>query len=81
MVTNCVEQDSVDRDASGSANCLAPGVQVGEYRLLGAIGEGGFGIVYRALDLTLDRIVAIKEYMPSTLAGRNPRALATPWRL
>ncbi len=71
MVTNCVEQDSVDRDASGSANCLAPGVQVGEYRLLGAIGEGGFGIVYRALDLTLDRIVAIKEYMPSTLAGRK----------
>lgn len=55
----------------GSANCLAPGVQVGEYRLLGAIGEGGFGIVYRALDLTLDRIVAIKEYMPSTLAGRK----------
>ena len=61
----------MDVEVNGSANCLAPGVQVGEYRLLGAIGEGGFGIVYRALDLTLDRVVAIKEYMPSTLAGRK----------
>lgn len=33
--------------------------------------ERGFGIVYRARDLSLDRIVAIKEYMPSTLAGRK----------
>ncbi len=55
----------------GSANCLAPGVQVGEYRLLDVIGEGGFGIVYRARDISLDRIVAIKEYMPATLAGRK----------
>ncbi|MDA8443760.1 serine/threonine-protein kinase [Paracidovorax valerianellae] len=59
------------KEISGSANCLAPGVQVGEYRLSDVIGEGGFGIVYRARDLSLDRIVAIKEYMPSTLAGRK----------
>ncbi|MBV8620383.1 MAG: protein kinase [Curvibacter sp.] len=57
-------------EAIGSANCLASGVQVGEYRLQRVIGEGGFGIVYLAHDLSLDRTVAVKEYMPSTLAGR-----------
>jgi serine/threonine protein kinase len=61
----------MDMELTGSANCLASGVQVGEYRLQGVVGEGGFGIVYRARDLSLDRIVAVKEYMPSTLAGRT----------
>lgn len=56
---------------SVSANCLSAGLQVGEYRILDVIGEGGFGIVYRALDLALDREIALKEYMPSTLAGRR----------
>ncbi|WP_029412805.1 serine/threonine-protein kinase [Paracidovorax oryzae] len=61
----------MDKEFSGSANCLGPGVQVGEYRLNDVVGEGGFGIVYKARDLSLDRIVAIKEYMPATLAGRK----------
>lgn len=36
-----------------------------------AIGEGGFGIVYRAYDHQLERTIAIKEYMPTSLAKRN----------
>ena len=60
----------MNKEFSGSANCLAPGVQVGEYRLQGVVGEGGFGIVYKARDLSLDRVVAVKEFMPATLAGR-----------
>ena len=36
----------------------------GKYRMDAEIGRGGFGNVYRALDLDLDRPVAIKVLDP-----------------
>ena len=39
---------------------LAEGSRLGPYQILGQIGAGGMGEVYRALDTRLDRIVAIK---------------------
>jgi hypothetical protein len=53
------------------ANALAPATRLHEFEILSVIGQGGFGIVYLAQDLTLDRKVAIKEYMPSSLATRT----------
>src|SRR6266849_5367486 len=39
---------------------LSPGVRLGPYEILDAIGAGGMGEVYRAKDTRLDRTVAIK---------------------
>src|SRR4051812_1655352 len=35
-------------------------VEIGKYRILGQIGEGAMGVVYRGLDPVLNRQVAIK---------------------
>ena len=41
--------------------------QIGRYQLLEIVGEGGFAIVYKGLDTTLDRNVALKELRPILL--------------
>ncbi|WP_280154773.1 serine/threonine-protein kinase [Piscinibacter sp. XHJ-5] len=49
---------------------LPEGTRIGGLQITGLIGEGGFGIVYLAYDESLQREVAVKEYMPSSLASR-----------
>ncbi|MYN03545.1 protein kinase [Pseudoduganella sp. DS3] len=51
-------------------NCLPIGTRLGEFEIREVIGEGGFGIVYLAFDHSLQRTVAVKEYMPAALAAR-----------
>jgi serine/threonine protein kinase len=50
---------------------LPKGTKIAEFEITGVIGQGGFGIVYEAIDASLQRHVAIKEYMPSSLALRQ----------
>ena len=52
-------------------DALACGTRLGEFEIRGLIGVGGFGMVYRAYDHSLQRDVAIKEYMPTAMAGRG----------
>jgi serine/threonine protein kinase len=52
-------------------NALPVGTRLAEFELTGLVGEGGFGIVYLAYDHSLHRQVAVKEYIPSSLANRT----------
>jgi hypothetical protein len=52
------------------SHTLPEGTCIGGLEIIRLIGEGGFGIVYLANDPALQRQVAVKEYMPSSLAGR-----------
>jgi serine/threonine protein kinase len=51
---------------------LAPGTRLGHYEIAAQIGAGGMGEVYRAVDTTLKRAVAIKV-LPEALAADAER--------
>lgn len=52
------EKDSPEK--SPVATNDGPPISIGRFRVLGMLGRGGFGIVYRAFDPQLNREVAIK---------------------
>ena len=51
---------------------LPQGTRLGPYEILGPLGAGGMGEVYRARDTRLDRDVAIKV-LPARLSADEPR--------
>ena len=50
---------------------LAPGTRIGPYEVVGPLGAGGMGEVYRATDTNLKRQVALKILPPSFAADHD----------
>ncbi|WP_428670538.1 protein kinase domain-containing protein [Reyranella sp.] len=57
---------------------LPRGTLLRGYEVVSVLGKGAFGITYRAVDATLHRDVAIKEYLPTTLALREGLTTVLP---
>ena len=53
---------------------LSPGARLGPYEILGPVGAGGMGEVYRAKDTRLERDVALKVLPAEAVADETARA-------
>lgn len=49
---------------------LPPQTFIGNYKILKAIGQGGFGVTYVARDCSLERTVVLKECFPAQICCR-----------
>jgi len=61
------ESTKVPKDAPSSGEALPE--RIGDYRIIGLLGQGGMGAVYRAEDIKLQREVALKVMRPDIAAN------------
>jgi len=61
-----------------SDQTLAIDTRLDDFRITAVLGQGGFGVTYKAVDERLQRAVAIKEYLPQQFALRDETATVRP---
>ncbi|HJQ55534.1 MAG TPA: bifunctional serine/threonine-protein kinase/formylglycine-generating enzyme family protein [Vineibacter sp.] len=77
-VNETVPMRNREDERVGSSSTLAIGSRIGKYEILAVLGQGGFGITYRARDTQLGREIAIKEYLPTAFAVREQDGTVLP---
>ena len=64
--------------AKDQLNALPAGYQLDDFTIESVLGAGGFGITYLAHERTLDRKVAIKEFLPRMAVRGDDRSSVHP---
>jgi serine/threonine protein kinase len=67
----------MEENTQQHTNALPVGSKLQEFEILSVLGQGGFGITYKVKDTNLEKIMAIKEYMPSQFASRSNKSTVT----
>jgi len=58
------------RSVPDATTTLSSGDRVGGYQILGLAGAGGMGVIYRALEVKLQRVVALK-FLPKDVVATS----------